>query len=171
MMPGSQNDQLRKWTHFPGGPLVLAFACSLAMNVACAPPCQSISYRTIDLRCDPLVGFSGELHLDSRASFDTFLRTQCLLPDDEMRIENALEAVDFSREAIFVVVRPMNAANGNCLLERDVEEVEICDDGLNVIFTDDYYADPGACPNGNWTIAFALSRDDMRTALRVAGDD
>lgn len=170
-MYGTQRCRWRSWSRF-------AFRCPIALLVvalvwpaACTSPCQSVSYRVIDLRCDPLVGFSGEIHFDNRASFDTFLRSQCLLPDDDVRIESALAAVDFSHEALFVAVRPMIAGNGTCLLERNVDDVAICDDGLNVIFADEYYSDPSSCPNGNWTVAFALARDDMRTALRLVGDE
>ena len=170
-MWGIQRRQNQQWTQVAHRCVQTLVLGAIAWICSCSTPCESISHRAIELRCDPVVGFSGEIHIDSRATFETFLRAQCLLPDDEVRIELALNAVDFSQEVVFIAVRPMSAGNGTCLLQRGLGDVEICDDGLNVIFADDDYADPSACPNGNWTIAFALSRDDMRKALRVAGDE
>lgn len=139
-------------------------------GMACERPCEPVAFRKVELRCDPVVGFSGEAHFDSRANFETFLRSQCLLPGEEARIADTLAEVDFRREVVFVAVRPMDTGVGACLLDRQVNDVEICEDGLNVIFDDEYFADGDTCPNGNWTIAFVLSRDDMRTALRVVDD-
>lgn len=132
-------------------------------NVAsCGPACRPIEFSLIDLECENNAQFRGELHLDSRAVYDTFLRDQCIASATEGQIEALRDDVDFARDAVFVASRARDEQL-RCIVERAVEDVEVCDTGLRVTFVDKTSTDP-VCP-GRWTTAFSLSRDDLRTAI------
>jgi hypothetical protein len=132
---------------------------------ACGPGCRTISTRALPLVCEPTATFTGELHFDNAATFETFLEQQCapsLTSDSRTAL---VSSVDFAQEGVFVAV-DANAQPGRCIQKRAAAETDVCTDGLRVAF-DDVVTDSGSCP-GRWTVAFALSRDDLRTALAAA---
>ena len=134
-----------------------------ALAPSCGPACREIETRALSVSCDANAQFRGELHLDSRALYDTFLRDQCTPQAPNAEIEDAVSAVDFDSEAVFVASRPRDDNGVRCIASREVERVEVCEDGLRVTFLDDITDEP-ACP-GRWTVAFALSRTDLRSAI------
>lgn len=130
---------------------------------ACGEPCRGIETRALDFECSPLSSFTGELHFDSAAPFDTFLRQQCLDGDDA-EADRILASVDFTREAVFVARGSKRVTAERCLESRGLDEAQVCATGLKVTFRD-RESGPDACSAGLWTVAFVLEREDMRAAL------
>lgn len=122
--------------------------------------------RPLDIPCASANPVSGEHHFDSAATFDTFLRDVCELTDDE-EVAGWLQQVDFAREAVVVSRGPFALSASRCLTSREVDGVWVCDGGLKVAFHD-VETDGAACAEGRWTVAFALSRADLRAALESA---
>lgn len=129
----------------------------------CGDDCRAVEHRALAIDCEG--GFSGELHFDAAATFDTFLQQRCLLAPSDAEVAGLLASVDFSDEAVVVASRPRTLADGRCIATRSLADVSVCGDGLRVDFVDAYETALDACPVSNWTVAFVLSRDDLRTAL------
>lgn len=135
---------------------------------SCGAPCRDIEVRPLELQCSPTSSFTGELHFDSAATFDTFLRQQCLLGDDSPAADAALQSVDFDTEGVFLAAGP-HALRQRCLSARELGSVQVCSTGLKVYFHDEYRAEGGNCPGTRWTVAFALPREELRAALEAGG--
>ena len=136
---------------------------------SCGVQCRETEVRPLELSCDLTSGFVGEVHFDSAATFDTFLRQQCMLSASDAEVQALLDAVDFRTEAVFVAVGPDAIDDTRCLASRDVDTVSVCSDGLKIGFTDTLRTLNGAsCPGTDWTIAFVIDRDALRTALNAA---
>jgi hypothetical protein len=142
----------------------LALAASL-LAASCGVQCRGIDVRELDLACNETLSPLGELHFDSAASFDTFLRQQCLFGADPASIDAIVESVDFTTEAVFVAVN-LRAEAGRCLVDRELDGVQVCTEGLKLGFIDEASTDV-AC-GGVWTVAFVLDRGDLRAALATS---
>jgi hypothetical protein len=142
-----------------------------AMAASCGLPCRSVSTRALELECEPLSPFRGEIHFDSAATFETFLLQDCLAEEGaEAQAAALIGQVDFTTEAVFVASGAASLDQGaRCILERSVGDAEVCDDGLKVSFDDIETDGVAGCPSSKWTVAFALPRDELRAAL-AAGD-
>lgn len=145
----------------------LAIAASLALLSSCGAPCRGIDTRPLELECAATSTFTGELHVDSEATFDTFLRQDCLAGNDA-EADRVLASVDFRTEAVFVARGSHRVTNERCLESRDLDEAQVCTTGLKLYFLDEERS-PEGCPSTQWTVALVLSRDDMRAALEAAG--
>jgi hypothetical protein len=141
--------------------LVLMTALALP-GLSCGPACREIDIEILNLACDDNAQFRGEIHLDSRAQYETFLRDQCTPSATDTEVENRIDDVSFETHAVFAASRARDEQL-RCIEDREVERVEVCDSGLRVTFRDDT-TDNDRCP-GRWTTAFSLLRDDLRTAL------
>lgn len=141
--------------------VLLVLAVLPVVGAACLP-CHPVTTTPIALDCDAGAAFTGELHFDSAASFRSFLNDRCLLESSNEAIEAIVADVDFGVDAVFVARGPRDSA-GRCITERGAESVNVCDDGLRVVF-DDVESSDAAC-GGSWTVAFKLPRDEMRAAL------
>lgn len=139
---------------------------TLALGAGCAEPCRAVPVRPLAIPCTSANSFSGELHFDSAATFDAFLRDVCELTDDEEMV-GLLQQVDFAREAVFVSRGPLALGASRCLASREVGEVWVCDGGLKVAFLDVESNEP-TCADDRWTVAVVLSRSDLRAALESA---
>ncbi len=124
--------------------------------------CRPVTTRDLGLECSAGSTFRGELHFDSAETWRSFLTDRCLFDASTEQVDAAVAAVDFSREAAFVARGP-RAGVARCLEGRAVETVDACGDGLRILF-DDTQTGNVVCP-GDWTIALALSRADLRSAL------
>lgn len=151
--------------------LVLAMSAvvvALAPAVSCGGGCRVIETRPLDYTC---VGepprFTGELHFEREATFETFLRQQCLFSPLDSEVQVITGDVDWSREATFVAVGPADI-DDRCITQREVDVVEVCDDGLQVSFADEVAAASDSCDAPRWTVSFVLSREDLRAALDAA---
>lgn len=156
-MTAPRGEQVRHW------PFHLLALGTLALGAGCPGPCRSLPVRSLDVPCVSTNPFSGELHFDNDATFDTFLRDVCELTDDEV-VFGLLQQVDFSREAVFVSRGPLALNGSRCLTSRELDEVWICDGGLKVAYADTE-ATELACADDRWTVTFILSRADLRAAL------
>ncbi len=134
----------------------------VVVSVSACAPCRRIETTPLALDCDQAGQFSGELHFDSADSFRSFLTDRCLPDADASEVEDFVGAVDFSTDAVFVA-RGFRAGTGRCIVSRATESVDVCDSGLQLVFDDEESAD--ASCGGQWTVAFSLSRDDLRAAL------
>ena len=141
---------------------LVVLAGALAPLASCGPACREIETRPIALACETNSAFKGELHLDSAAVYESFLRDQCLPTAEETTLSDRVQDVDFDKDAVFVASR-LRFETQRCIEERAVERVEVCEDGLRVTFVDET-STRTVCP-GLWTVAFSLSRDDLRTAI------
>lgn len=144
-------------------PLVVAVAAA----AACGPACRDVEIQQIDLRCDEGAPFSGEIHVDSAAAFDTFVGQQCMpeLPPED--VDAIVSSVDFDTRAVFVAKGPNAASELRCIAEREAERAQVCDDGLKVYFRDRYAAGGDGDCLGSWTAAFTMARADLRAVLSV----
>jgi hypothetical protein len=124
--------------------------------------CRPVETRPLALDCAAAATFRGELHLDSAETFRSFLSDRCLTEATATEIDAVVAGVDFTTEAVFVA-RGARGSIARCLESRVTESVDVCGDGLKVIFEDEESGDD-VCP-GDWTIAFALQRADLRAAL------
>lgn len=150
----------------PGLSAALFVVAAIAGLSSCGPPCRTIETRPLALECAQTSGFFGELHFDSEATFDTFLRQQCLEGDDAAA-DRVLASVDFTREAVFVARGNHALDSTRCLESRELDEAQVCATGLKLYF-DDVTREPELCPGTRWTVAFLLSREDLRAALDAA---
>ncbi len=141
---------------------LVVIAVSAAVVFGGCFDCRPVTTRDLALACSAASTFRGELHFDSAETWRSFLTDRCLFGDDAAGIEDAVAAVDFSREAVFIA-RGARAGVARCLEARGVESVDACGDGLRVLFVDDESGDAN-CP-GDWMVSFALSRADLRSAL------
>jgi hypothetical protein len=131
-------------------------------GASCERPCRVIAVTPVVLECEATSTFSGEIHFDDRATFQTFLRSAECLPDaaDE-DVTAILDSVSFLEDVVFVAV-DSRAQLGRGLEQRVADVVEVCEDGLRIAFADKVTAEE-ACP-GKWTVSFALPREEMRAA-------
>ncbi len=128
------------------------------LSVGCFD-CRPVERRDLALQCSASASFRGELHLDSAATFRSFLADRCLPDADASVIDNAVAAVDFTTEVVFIA-KGQRSSISRCIEGRAVESADACTDGLRIVF-DDQESGIGACP-GDWTVAFAMPRADMR---------
>jgi hypothetical protein len=140
---------------------------------ACGAPCRDIEVRTLALECSAASTFAGELHFDSAAPFDTFLREECLVgeapPAGDVAIDVVVQSVDFSTRGVFLAAGP-RALRGRCLQARELDTAQVCGNGLKLYFLDEYRAEGGNCPNTRWTVAFSLPREELRAALEAGAN-
>lgn len=142
---------------------VFAAVCAVAVVGAGCTPCRRIETKPIALDCAQNATFlSGELHMDSAATFRSFLTDRCLPEATDGEIDDLVGAVDFSTDAVFVA-RGNRGGAQRCITERATESVDVCEGGLRVVFADRESGE-GQC-GGKWTIAFSLPRDDLRSAV------
>ncbi len=143
-------------------PVVVAVvAAVVVVDVGCLA-CRRIEPRTLGVVCEDAAGFSGEIHLDSAVQYRNFLRDTCVPGANDAAIEALVAEVDFSVDAVFVAGGP-RAVGGRCVTARATESVDVCDEGLRVVFADEEEATE-AC-GGFWTVSFALDRGDLRAAV------
>lgn len=135
---------------------------------SCGPVCRPAAVTELAFECDPTAPFTGEIHLDSRASLDTFLTQECMQNADDGVIDDVIDGVDFSQDAVFVAVGPDFLDNSRCLESRELDEVQVCSNGLKVLFDDVYRTSDAPCPGTRWTVAFTIDRADLRAALDAA---
>lgn len=147
--------------------LVVTVACVAAVLGGCFD-CRPVTTRDLGLACSAASTFRGELHFDSAETWRSFLTDRCLLDATPAEVDAAVAAVDFTREGVFLA-RGLRAGVARCLEARAVETVDACGDGLRVVFADDESGDTN-CP-GDWTVAFALDRADLRSALDADAAD
>lgn len=146
--------------------LVLCFTASGCLGSPELLSCRPISTTELDLECENNAQpFTGELHFDSEATYDTFLSHQCIPNASAGAIDQQKDLIDFSQDAVFVAVGPSAIDADRCVEERELDSVSVCDSGLKVYFKDTYTDSEFGCPDIRWTVAFSLSRDDLRTAL------
>ncbi len=128
--------------------------------------CRSVAVQPLDFECTS--GFVGEIHLDSRGSFDTFLRQECLLDASDEDITELLDAVDFEQDAVFVAAGLDGLGDARCLENRELDDAQVCSNGLKVLFSDVFRTIDEQCPATTWTVAFAIDRAELRAALDAA---
>ena len=149
---------------------LVALAVLVAAGLLSCAPCRSVEARALDFACAPNA-FTGEIHLDSGAVFESFLGDRCLpdaTPEEILEIV-AVAAVDFQRDAV-LVSSGLRSGLGRCVATRKADSVAVCSDGLRIIF-DDTLADidEAAC-SGTWTVAVVLPRTELRAALQAHED-
>lgn len=148
-------------------PILVAIVALVVTSLGCGRPCRKIAVTPVQLRCQSASTFSGELHFDDRATFESFLTAECLPDATDGEVAAVLDAVDFLADVVFVAVDD-RAQVGRCLETRTPEVVEVCQDGLRVSFGDNI-TDALDCP-GKWTVAFTLPRAEMRAATISANE-
>jgi hypothetical protein len=141
--------------------LIVSVVISAAMSSSCLD-CRPTAARTLAVDCVTDASWRGELHLDSAATWRSFLVDRCLVGEPPEVIDEWVRAVDFTQEAV-VVAKGARGSVSRCLEAREVETVDVCDSGVRVLF-EDVESGEQVCP-GDWTVAFALPRDDLRSAL------
>jgi hypothetical protein len=157
----SEFDATRTWLAIS---VVAALALPVTMFVGCDPSCREIETKPIDLSCADNAPFSGDLHFDGAGVYESFLADRCIPEASSDEILERVGAVDFSKNAVFVSVGDrLDPGAGRCLENRKAERVQVCESGLRVTFGDTVQ-EGGPCA-GRYTVAFSLSRDDMRAAV------
>jgi hypothetical protein len=145
--------------------VIRAWMCGVAVAAAiagCGGECRVVETRKVDLTCEANSQFKGEIHLDSAAVYDSFIADQCLPSADDDDVQKRVEKVNFNVDAVFVAGNTKKQ-NERCIESRDVDRVEVCDDGLRLTFKDTI-TDATPCP-GVWTTAVKLTRGDLRAAI------
>lgn len=156
------NDAAPAAWYDPGVGRLLASVLVVGLSAVACFDCRPVQTRDLGVSCSPAASFRGELHFDSADTWRTFLTDRCLFDATDTEVDAAVAAVDFTSEAVFIA-RGARASVSRCLVVRNVESVDVCSDGLKIIFDDDESGDQ-ACP-GDWTISFALPREQLRAAL------
>jgi hypothetical protein len=161
--------------------LALGLVASLVSMPGCLAAevldCRQVQTEELTLECeDNDTPFTGELHFDSAATYETFLAQQCIPSETDNTISAYVSQIDFTNDAAFVAVGPNAIDSSRCVETRELDSVEVCNSGLKVYFDDTYQSSsqPGSdlfCPSGRWTVAFSLSRDDLRAALEAGDSD
>lgn len=140
----------------------VALGLAVLTGASCGRPCRAIAVTPVNVACQSTSTFSGEIHFDDRATFQTFLTSAECLPDATGEVVVAiLDSVSFLEDVVFIAV-DSRAQLGRCLETRVADVVEVCDDGLRISFADKVTA-AEVCP-GKWTVSFALPRAQMRAA-------
>jgi hypothetical protein len=147
--------------------LPLALPVAVSSTSGCGPYCRDIEATELPVDCESPPRFTGEIHFDNLATFDTFLRQQCLPTASVDEIEAIEDQVDFDTHAVFVAVGPAAIDNTRCVTRRDLDRAQVCSDGLKVVFDDDYASADEGCTGARWTVAFSLTREDLRAALEA----
>ena len=142
--------------------IVVASSVVAVASIACTP-CHTVETTPLAVECEQGANFTGELHFDSAATFRSFLSDRCLPTSGSEAVDDVVNSVDFTTEAV-VVARGARAGTGRCIEERGTESVDVCEDGLRVVFDDVESGDVNSC-GGQWTVAFSLPRSELRTAL------
>jgi len=156
--------------HVPRGALLRVLLCVLLgalLAASCGTPCRGIETRALDFECSASATFTGELHFDSRATFDTFLRQQCLSIAQQDTVDALLDEVDFDTEAVFVAAGPHRLDDQRCLVTRELDGAQVCTTGLKIYFADQMQRADAQCPGTRWTVAFALPREELRAAVEA----
>ncbi len=138
------------------GVIVVAFA------VGC-DNCRRIETRALDFECAATASFRGELHLDSEATWRSFLTDRCLPDAAAAEIDAHVKSVDFDVDAV-VAARGERLSNGRCIARRAPESVDVCSEGLRVIF-DDVETSVETCVASSWTVILVVARSDLRDAI------
>jgi len=147
---------------------VVMTAALTSLTPGCGPYCRDIQTRELDFNCeDGANRFTGELHFDRAATFETFLSQQCVPSFPATEIAALVDGIDWGTEAVFVAVGPPNVDGTRCVETREIERAQVCTDGLKVYFDDTYGNSDFGCAGPRWTVAFALSSDDLRAALEA----
>ena len=137
-------------------------AALVVATATCCTPCRRVDTTRIELECSANADFVGELHLDTAGSYRSFLSDRCLPDGRDAEIDAFVDAIDFNSQAVFVA-RNLRGGQARCIEVRQAESVDVCDDGLRVVFRDDESGD--ATCAGHWTVAFALARGELRAAI------
>ena len=145
------------------GTLAVCTLVAVGLAAGCGSGCRVIDVVEQPLLCDANATFVGENHFDDAATYESFLSGECLPNNTPADLDSRVSAVDFSVNAVFVAVGAKNLGTSRCITTRALDRVEACTDGMRVSFLDDLVED-AVCP-GTWTVAFALSRADLRAAL------
>ena len=136
----------------------------VAQANACGDDCRTITVKDAGLTCSTTSTFTGEIHFDDAATYQSFLLTDCLPDVDDDTRQKLVDAIDFTKDAVFVAVGLKQDPGGaRCIQDRKDAAVEVCGEGLRVDFNDQI-SDANPCP-GKWTVAFALPRAELRAAL------
>ena len=135
--------------------------------VGCAP-CRRIETTPVEINCGEDVDFEGEIHLDTAASWRSFLTDRCLRDGREAEIDALVGGVDFTTSAVFVA-RGLRQGQSRCIEVREAESVDVCDDGLRVVFRDEESGQVNCA--GHWTVAFVLPREELRAAIEDGDGD
>jgi len=149
-------------------PLAAVLAAAVVGAIASCTPCRRVETTPIELDCSANAEFVGELHLDTAASWRSFLTDRCLPEGRDAEIDALVDDVDFTVDAVFVA-RNLRQGASRCIEARAADSVDVCDEGLRVIFRDDESGD--ATCAGHWTVAFVLPRGELRAAVDDDDDD
>jgi hypothetical protein len=146
----------------------LTAAGLLAFAPGCGPFCRDVQTRELEFSCeDGANRFTGEIHFDRPTTFRTFLEQQCIPQSPQSFVDEIVDSVDWSTEAVFVAVGPPNVDATRCVDDRSLERAQVCSDGLKVYFADLYGQSDFGCSGPRWTVAFAMNRQDLRAALEA----
>jgi hypothetical protein len=148
--------------------LVVVVVTALGGSAGCGRACRGIETKPLALDCDLASALPVDIHFDDAATFETFLETQCLSDPSEEAVRDLVDQVDFTTDVVFVSLGNRQQRE-RCIAEREADTVEVCDDGLRVGFADKL-SEADTC-SGKYTVAFTLSRADMRAATGVDGFD
>ncbi len=135
---------------------------AIGVTLPACSSCRFVAHKTLPLDCAVASSFRSELHFFEADTFRSFLTDRCLGVDAAETADRLVRQVDFAVDAV-LVARNTRAATQRCIEQRDVGGVEVCDDGVRVYFEDSVTAED-VCP-GDWTVAIALSRNDLKVAL------
>ena len=118
----------------------------LVLLASCSPPCRTIAVAPLALICQDLSTFTGEVHFEERATFESFLSAECLPEATDAEITAILDSVNFAEDVVFVAVNN-RAQAGRCLRTRVADGVEVCQDGLRISFSDGVVDEQLALPD------------------------
>lgn len=125
-------------------------------------PVPPTDWQALDIHCNGNSDFasngSEQVMLDTQQTYEDFLRRDCLRGD----LAPIIPDVDFSRDVVLIDVTLSPFDDGTCVQDRAVVEVDVCHDGLQVLYQDT--TDPD-CNRRRLTGAVAVRRTHVRAAL------
>ena len=144
--------------------VVVALVVVVGVGAAGCDDCRSVEPRILALECEVAESFRGELHLDSAATWRSFLSDRCLPTSDVAAIDGFVGQVDFAVDAV-IVARGPRLSTTRCLVSREVESLDTCTDGLRIVFDDEELGPEACTTTPDWTVAVVVPRGELRAAL------
>ena len=136
----------------------------LAGIAGCENACRVTDSVALDPQCLTNEPFET-LHFDSSSTFESFLINQCKTPDSA--IATVIAQVDFQREVVICTSGPLADPEVGCLRDREVAEVAVCTDGVQLIFEDLPKENADFCTTAMWSLCERMERDEVREVFRL----
>lgn len=138
--------------------------CLLASACDCRPVVP-FNWSDLRIQCNNSSDFaaqgSDQVILDSEEDLERFLRFDCL-PGEAF----VMPQVDWATRVVIIDVTRSPLANGSCVKDRTVGQVDACFGGIQILYNEN--VDP-ECATQQLTGSVSVRREDVRSAFMTEG--